>query len=459
MVKTHNRLMLSLLRLGDLGAALAAWAAAYALHALGGRIGWLSPPAHSLYDLRTPIIFSLVLCTAVFSRLGLYEPKRIRSLTGEAVTVLHAVLIAWAVTYVIASFTSLAGLSRATVGLVMPNWAVLAVLNRLTGRAVLRWFRRRGWNLRYAAIVGSGRLAQRLLHVLAQNRWTGIETCYFIDSPAPSRRLLGLDVVGPTDEVDTILAHRPVDIVFVALPGSRHDQIEQVLNRLAMTSADVQVVPDLLSFHFLRHEVSQLADLPVVTLTHSPQHGWNSVMKRAFDLAGAMVGVLIFAVPMIVLAVLIKLTSRGPIFYRQERTSLGGTPFTIIKFRTMVPDAEAKTGPVWADEPDARVTRLGRLLRRTNLDELPQLLNVLLGHMSLVGPRPERPELIERFRQRVPRYMLRNQVKAGLTGWAQVHGLRGQTPLRKRVQYDLYYIANWSFGLDLRILFMSLFRA
>jgi lipopolysaccharide/colanic/teichoic acid biosynthesis glycosyltransferase len=161
---------------------------------------------------------------------------------------------------------------------------------------------------------------------------------------------------------------------------------------------------------------------------------------------------------MMLIALIIKVSSRGPIFYRQVRSSLGGQPFKIIKFRTMKENSEATTGAIWATPNDSRVTRVGRFLRRTSLDELPQLFNVLVGHMSLVGPRPERPELIERFRHQVPRYMLRHQVKAGLAGWAQVHGLRGQTSLRKRVQYDLYYVTNWSFGLDLRVLLMVPFK-
>jgi len=163
-------------------------------------------------------------------------------------------------------------------------------------------------------------------------------------------------------------------------------------------------------------------------------------------------------VPMLLIALSIKFSSRGPVFFRQKRTSLGGKPFQILKFRTMIQDAEAQTGPVWAAPEDQRVTRIGRFLRRTSLDELPQLINVLVGQMSMVGPRPERPEFIERFRHQIPRYMLRHQVKAGITGWAQVHGLRGRTSLLKRVRHDLYYIDNWSFGLDMLILLMTPFR-
>lgn len=226
-------------------------------------------------------------------------------------------------------------------------------------------------------------------------------------------------MVGPIEKADELVSKRPVDIVFVALPRQRHEDIESTLSRLAMTSVDVRMVPDLLFAHLLRHDVTQLDELAIVTLTHSPQHGWHSLMKRLVDLVVSIPAAAVFALPMAVIAAAIRLTGNGPVFYRQERTSLGGQLFKIIKFRTMRQNAEDKTGPVWTAPDDRRVTRVGRFLRRTSLDELPQLLNVLLGQMSLVGPRPERPELVEQFRRRIPGYMLRHQVKAGLTGWCR----------------------------------------
>ncbi|MFH0962476.1 MAG: undecaprenyl-phosphate glucose phosphotransferase [Planctomycetota bacterium] len=451
-------MMLGLLRAADAAATAAAWAAAYAALAWCDRLGWISGGRPTVRDLVPAAVLSMVLGLVIYSRLGLYEPKRTKRLALESWTVARAVAAAWAITYVLVGFMRPERMGRWTMALVGGGWLLFAVADRLGARLILRSFRSRGWNLRYAAIVGTGRLAQRLYHAVQRNRWAGIVVRYFVDGIEGRKKLFGIDVIGPVDQIDEFIAGAPVDIVFVALPGREHAKIEQVLNRLAMTAADVQVVPDLLSFHFLRHDVTLFDELPMIALTSSPQHGWNSVMKRAFDLVGAAVALVVFALPMAVFAVLIKVTSRGPVFYVQERTSLAGAPFWIVKFRTMVVDAEKTTGPAWATPDDPRVTRLGRWLRKTSLDELPQLLNVLSGHMSLVGPRPERPELIERFRKGVPRYMLRNQVKAGLTGWAQVHGLRGQTSLRKRIQYDLYYIANWSFGLDLRILLLTVVR-
>ena len=435
-----------------------AWVLAYCLYHLSRHLNLMQHAAVPFAKFVPSMVLSLILMLLVFSHSALYLRKRTKKLPKEIWDVFRAVLITWGLTYVITTLMSQAKVSRMMMLSVLAVWSILAILNRLAVRKTLRWFRRRGWNQRTAAIIGTDRLAQKLCHTLRHHLWTGISPQYFLGDHPRDHKLLGLDVTGSMDTIAETISQSPVDMVFVALPNRHHDQIAKVLDRLATLNVDIQVVPDLLSFYFLKHNVSQLEDISIITLTHSPQHGWNKLIKRAFDIVVSALAVVIVAIPMMLIALIVKFSSRGPVFYRQVRSSLGGQPFNIIKFRTMKENSEAKTGAVWATRNDSRVTRVGRFLRRTSLDELPQLFNVLAGHMSLVGPRPERPELIERFRHQVPRYMLRHQVKAGLAGWAQVHGLRGQTSLRKRVQYDLYYVTNWTLGLDLRILFMSLFR-
>ncbi len=450
---------MTMLKVNDLGVAAASWGLGYCLRILGGRIG-LTPHATPPFgEFVAPMGFSMIMVLLIFSRFGLYAPKRTKSLTQELGDVARAVTAAWLMTYVATALTRQVSVSRLMMVSVLASWVALAVVNRIIAREMLRWFRRRGWNQRTAAIVGTGRLAQKLCHTLRRNIWTGITPQYFISDSTKRSTLLDLDVMaGPIDALDDIVSRRPTDIVFVALSGEQHELVTQALNRLASVDTDVQVVPDLLSFHFLKYDVTQLDDIPIITMTHSPQHGWNSLLKRGSDIATSATAIAVMGLPMIVIALAIKLISKGPVLYRQVRAGLGGQVFTIIKFRTMAQGAEDGTGPVWASPNDPRVTAIGRILRRTSLDELPQLFNVFMGHMSLVGPRPERPEMIERLRHQIPRYMLRHQVKAGLTGWAQVHGLRGQTSLRKRIQYDLYYIENWSFLLDLRIILMTLLR-
>jgi exopolysaccharide biosynthesis polyprenyl glycosylphosphotransferase len=219
----------------------------------------------------------------------------------------------------------------------------------------------------------------------------------------------------------------------------------------------VRLVPDLTQAFQLNATVEDFDGIPVVLIAESPEQGWNAVLKRGFDLIASAVGLIVISPVLLVLAVLVRIDSPGPVFYTQERVGVSGRRFRMLKFRSMRANADAD-GPAWTVADDPRRTRFGEILRRYSLDELPQLWNVLIGDMSLVGPRPEQPAYVERFRASIPRYFLRHHVKAGMTGWAQVNGLRGDTPLEKRIEYDLYYIENWSLMFDVRILFLTVAR-
>ncbi len=456
MVKRHNQLMLLLLAASDVTAAGMAFVAAYCENLLAVHFHVINSPI-ALRDLIPAGALGAVLCIPVFARSGLYQPKRTKRFVAELPIILRAVCTVWCITYVVVGLLKHPSSSRVLMASVLASWLLTAGLSRLVGRQILRYFRKRGLNLRYAAIVGTGRLGQTLYHCIRRNTWTGIEPAYFVSTSGSRTSLLRRDVVPLAGNINDILVARPVDIVLLALPAQDHRVVEELLNQLANTEYDIRVVPDMLSFHFLRHEVDQLDGLPIVTLTHTPLGGWNRVLKRGMDLIISIPATVVLALPMLLIGVLVKFTSKGPVFHSQVRTSVGGRHFRILKFRTMVADAETNTGPVWASDDDPRSTRIGRFLRKTGLDELPQLLNVVRGQMSLVGPRPERPELVERFRTHVPRYMLRHHAKAGLTGWAQVNGLRGRTSIRKRLQYDMFYICNWTLGFDIRIILLTLF--
>ncbi len=221
---------------------------------------------------------------------------------------------------------------------------------------------------------------------------------------------------------------------------------------------DIIVVPDIYEFITLRGGIEEFDGLPIVNLRNTPLFGWNMVLKRTFDVSLSTALIALTSPLMLLIAILVKAGSRGPVFYVQERMGLDGATFSMLKFRSMRTGAEDGTGPVWAGRGDERRTTIGRFLRRTSLDELPQLFNVLRGDMSLVGPRPERPVFIEEFRKRIPRYMLRHKVKAGMTGWAQVNGWRGDTDLKKRIDYDIYYIEHWSLLFDLKIVWLTLWK-
>ena len=261
----------------------------------------------------------------------------------------------------------------------------------------------------------------------------------------------GAPIVGQVEDVDRVLAERPVDQVIIALPMEDQPLVKALMERLALSTVDVKVVPDLYQYITLCGGLEEFGGLPIISLQGGPLHGWNLIAKRAFDILVAL-GVLLLTSPvMLLVAAVVKLTSHGPVLFRQERMGLDGETFHILKFRTMRLDAEV-AGAQMASSGDPRRTPVGAFLRATSIDELPQLFNVLVGDMSLVGPRPERPVFIEEFKRQIPRYHLRHKVKAGITGWAQVNGLRGQTSIQKRIEYDLYYIENWSLLLDLKIL-------
>ncbi len=221
---------------------------------------------------------------------------------------------------------------------------------------------------------------------------------------------------------------------------------------------DIRLVPDILQLASLKAGLEHIEGLPVINLGDIPLEGWPALSKRLFDILVAACGLVLLLPFGALVALLLKLDSRGPVFHCQTRVGLDGRIFRMIKFRTMVRDAEKETGPIWSPQNDPRVTPVGRVLRKFSIDEVPQLINVLLGDMSLVGPRPERPELVDRFKENIPRYMLRHRVKTGMTGWAQVHGLRGNTPLDKRIEFDIFYIQNWTFRLDLEIIFRTILK-
>ena len=268
----------------------------------------------------------------------------------------------------------------------------------------------------------------------------------------------GLPVLGVYNDLQEILERHQVHVVIIALPLAAHDRIEQVIASVQDEMVDIKIVPDVFRYTSLHGTVEEFEGLPIIGLRGSPMEGWSWVFKRGTDLLGTLVGLILLSPLLAGLAIAVKLSSPGPVLFRQKRMGLDGRVFNMLKFRSMRVDAEQDCGPVWACQDDPRRTRLGAFMRGTSLDELPQLFNVLRGEMSLVGPRPERPEFINHFRRSVPGYMLRHKVKAGITGWAQINGWRGNTSLERRIEHDLFYIENWSLGLDLKIIFLTLVR-
>jgi Undecaprenyl-phosphate glucose phosphotransferase len=336
----------------------------------------------------------------------------------------------------------------------------LMTLGRGAVRHLLQILRSRGINTRSIAIFGAGRLGQTLLNKIRGSPWTGLVARYFVeeDPNLIGHEVHGVKVFGPLAQTKQILEAHPVDEVYVAIGHAQQGRLGDVLNDISDACQTIRMVPDTLSLLTLNCSASDIDGLVIVSLTDSPIYGWRRLVKHALDRLLALVALTVLGIPMLVIAALVKLKGGpGPVFYKQTRCSLAGQSFSMLKFRTMSAAAETD-GPGWTVRDDPRVTPIGRFLRKTSLDELPQLINVLRGDMSLVGPRPERPEFIEKFRRSIPKYALRHSVKAGITGWAQVHGHRGDTSIKKRLQYDLHYVENWSLWLDFRILVLTAVR-
>jgi Undecaprenyl-phosphate glucose phosphotransferase len=319
-----------------------------------------------------------------------------------------------------------------------------------------RW--RAGVGLKRVLVAGAGELGRLVADKVLEHQELGFRIVGFVDDRASGEGIgyRGLPLLGTLAQTADVLQQEQIDQLYVALPLEAHGQMLDVIGAASRECVDVRVVPDLLQFIALRARLEDLDGVPIINISGVPLEGFNGALKRVIDIVASVAALVVLALPFAVIAIIIRWTSPGPVFYRQERMGLDGHPFLVFKFRSMYHDAERETGPVWTRKDDPRRTPLGTLLRRFSLDELPQLYNVLRGEMSLVGPRPERPFFVEQFKQRFPQYMLRHKVKSGMTGWAQVNGWRGDTSIEKRIEYDLYYIENWSVGLDLKIMWLTL---
>jgi exopolysaccharide biosynthesis polyprenyl glycosylphosphotransferase len=440
----------------DLAATLLALASAYGLR-FGLEIVPVRsgvPDASSYFRL-FPVI--AVLWPIVYSFYGLYQVRRFRSRSDEGIAVLVATALATLLLTGVAAFYRGFSYSR----LVLLLFFVGDVLFVFAGRTAIRRYYEEAWRhgvgVRNVLVVGAGRLGRAVVDKLLEHPEAGLRAVGLADDD-PGKlgdTYNGVPVIGTTREVAAIVDERGIDTVFLALPLEAHRTMLAVLKDVGRTVADVRVVPDLLQHITFRAGVEDLDGLPVVHLTSVPLTGWTGLVKRTLDVAVSASGLLAVSPLLAAIAAAIRLEDGGPIFYRQTRMGLDGRPFQIVKFRSMRVGAEDESGPTWAVREDPRTTRVGRILRRWSLDEFPQLWNVLRGEMSLVGPRPERPEFVRAFKDQFPQYMLRHRVRSGMTGWAQVHGWRGNTSLTKRIEYDLYYIENWSITLDLKIMWLT----
>ncbi len=466
MLKKYNRVMITILATLDVALTLLAVLVAYYI-----RFKWepfieLFPIVHGIppfEDFLNPyvVVIIAIIWLVIFRFSGLYKTKRGKSNIDEAFSVFNSVLLSTIILLGISFFYRKTEYSRIVVVLFLLLDNLFIISARLSVRHFLRYLRSRGFNLRHVIIAGAGRLGRALAEKINLHPALGLNIIGFVDDNPRlhGEKVLGYPVLGSIDDLPDILSERGIDLIFVTLPLTAHRRTAQLLNMLQKEIVDVRVVPDLLQYITIRAGVEDLDGLPIINLSETPLDTWNALTKRLLDLTICLVLLVPLTLLMGVIAIAIKLTSKGKVFYKQERMGLDGKSFIMYKFRTMVEGAEDETGPVFAKPNDPRCTTIGKILRRSSLDEIPQIFNVLKGDMSLVGPRPERPPFVMEFREKIPRYMLRHKVKSGVTGWAQINGLRGDTSIEKRIEFDMYYIQNWSIGFDLKILLLTIFRA
>jgi len=458
MVRRYGQLNLLMLFVGDVAALGLSWIVAYILRF---RIELIPvtrgfPPMVDYFGL-LPFIW---LAWALAARLThLYSYRA--GLKGTVEIGRLARTMGWTVLMVIALtfFYRENSYSRLLVILFMALGPVFLFLFRRATWSIIRKIRRRGVDMRRILIVGVSPLARTTADELEAYRFLGFQVVGHLSEYGPAGTGKdGLRVLGSLNEVKEVATREKIHEIYVVLPADRQKEQSLLLDRLADSSVDLRVVPDLVGRMTLNAGIEELNGIPVILLSQTPLFGWNRIAKRGLDFALGLMSLVLFSPFLLIIPVLVKLTSKGPILYVQERMGLDGVRFQMYKFRSMRVDAENDSGAVWAGANDYRRTKLGKFLRKTSLDELPQLYNVLKGEMSLVGPRPERPIFVENFRKSVPGYMLRHKMKSGMTGWAQVNGWRGDTSIDKRIEFDLYYIENWSLAMDLTIMCMTVWK-
>ncbi|MBA1146054.1 undecaprenyl-phosphate glucose phosphotransferase [Ectothiorhodospiraceae bacterium WFHF3C12] len=434
----------------------------FGLLCYGLRFG--EPPHRVPQDYLILILTSALMLVVLFPLFGLYRSWRGFSLLN----MLGRIITAWAALFIAVTVLLWAlKLSEEYSRLWMGFWA-LSSLSGLAGvrigvHAFLRQMRRRGWNRRYVAICGAGRLGREMLSRVQSATWTGYDVVRFFDDDTG---LIGSEVngvpVSSLDEAGVFARQRNLDEIWIALPLRAEDRVKEVMDDLGDAFVRIRFVPDIFGFRLLNHAPSEIAGMPVIDLTSSPMEGLNLLVKSIEDRVLALLILVLVSPVMLAVALMIKLTSTGPVLFKQHRHGWDGRPIRVYKFRTMVQHSEASGVVTQAKRDDPRVTPIGRFLRRTSLDELPQFFNVLQGKMSIVGPRPHAIAHNDQYRNQIDQYMLRHSVKPGITGWAQVNGYRGETEtlekMKKRVEYDLFYIENWSLWFDLKIIFLTFFR-
>lgn len=411
------------------------------------------------------LILIVPLYLFLYYAFNLYTPKRVQGRRLELSNIIMAntigILIVFAGFFLVLSYSEDAkNFSRSMFVYFYVLNIVFEEIERLFIRAFLRSIRRRGYNQKHILLVGYSKAAEQYIDRIKQNPQWGYDVQGILDDNIARGTIYkGVKVIGSIGNLEYILPQNKLDEIAITLGLEEYYKLSKIVAECEKSGVHTKFIPDYGNIIPTRPYTEDLLGLPVINIRYVPlSNTFNALIKRLTDIIGAVVCIIVFSPLMLASAILVKTTSQGPLIFKQERVGLHNKPFKMYKFRTMYVQTEEEEKKGWTQKNDPRVTRVGAILRKTSLDEFPQLFNVLKGDMSLVGPRPERPQYVEKFREEIPRYMIKHQVRPGMTGWAQVNGYRGDTSIQKRIECDLYYIENWTLGLDFKILFLTVFK-
>ena len=428
-----------------------------------GRMVVFTPVDQGVLPMKTyflALYFILPGYLAIFATLNLYKPKRMSSLIGEFFDVIKANVIGAMVFLVVLYLINQPNFSRSLIIVFALLNVVLMTAYRLAVRKILSQIRKVGLNAKQVVIVGYSRACEQYIDRILVNPQWGYRIRGILDDEVPAGTYYkGIQVLGRIDNLEEILPENKLDEIAIALPLKNYKRLEEIVSKCEKSGVHTKFIPDYNSVIPSKPYTEDLSGLPVINIRRVPLTStFNWFFKRAVDIIGSLVAIILFSPIMLLSVIVIKSRKDGPVLFVQERVGLHNKVFKMYKFRTMIEQKPEEEEKEWTTKNDPRVTGFGKFLRRTSLDETPQFFNILKGDMSLIGPRPERPQFVEQFKEEIPRYMVKHQVRPGLTGWAQVNGYRGDTSIRKRVEYDIYYIENWSIGLDIQIILLTFLK-
>ena len=419
-----------------------------------------SVPHLPMYMYMWALPFLIVSYIYLYYQFGLYRSKRLGGRRKELANIIYANVVGFIGFVSVLYIINQNDFARSMLAIFAVVNVMLETLMRNIIRYILHFIRKKGYNKKYLLLVGYSMSAEEYIRRIRLNPHWGYEVCGILDDRVPAGTMLrGVKVLGRIANLDIILPENKVVEIAITLPLDEYSKLERIVAKCEKSGVHTQFIPDYNRVIPSRPIMEDVEGLPVINIRNVPLTSFeNRFLKRTLDIIGCILMIIVFSPIMLVSAVAIKLSSKGPVIYKQERVGLHNKNFMMYKFRTMKMQSEKEEKQGWTVPDDPRVTKVGKVLRRTSMDELPQLFNILKGDMSIVGPRPERPQFVEKFKEEIPRYMIKHQVRPGLTGWAQVNGLRGDTSIKDRIKYDIYYIENWSLIFDIRIMFMTAFK-